>query len=69
MCERYKVGEGVRFLTEGGGGGWLVIASPGVLTSHNRSSSDQQNDVNWSVTIVFVRFVYNLQHTKWTGNK
>lgn len=68
MCERYKVGEGVRFLTEGGGG-WLVIASPGVLTSHNRSSSDQQNDVNWSVTIVFVRFVYNLQHTKWTGNK
>lgn len=39
------------------GGG--VIARHGVLTLHNRSSSDQQIDVNCSVTTVFDRFVYN----------
>lgn len=51
------------------GGGEGVIARHGILTLHNRSSSDQQIDVNCSVAIVFDRFVYNLQRKKWRGNK
>lgn len=59
----FKLGVGV------GMGGEGVIARHGILTLHNRSSSDQQIDVNCSVAIVFDRFVYNLQRKKWTGNK
>lgn len=61
----FKLGVGVGM----GGGGKGVIARHGILTLHNRSSSDQQIDVNCSVAIVFDRFVYNLQRKKWTGNK
>lgn len=61
----FKLGMGVGM----GGGGEGVIARHGILTLHNRSSSDQQIDVNCSVAIVFDRFVYNLQRKKWTGNK
>lgn len=59
------------FLSSGWGWEWGggVIARHGILTLHNRSSSDQQIDVNCSVTTVFDRFVYNLQRKKWTGNK
>lgn len=60
----FKLGVGV-----GMGGGEGVIARHGILTLHNRSSSDQQIDVNCSVAIVFDRFVYNLQRKKWRGNK
>lgn len=60
----FKLGVGV-----GMGGGEGVIARHGILALHNRSSSDQQIDVNCSVTTVFDRFVYNLQRKKWTGNK
>lgn len=61
----FKLGVGVGM----GGGGEGVIARHGILTLHNRSSSDQQIDVNCSVAIVFDRFVYNLQRKKWRGNK
>lgn len=61
----FKLGVGVGM----GGGREGVIAHHGILTLHNRSSSDQQIDVNCSVAIVFDRFVYNLQRKKWTGNK
>lgn len=58
----FKLGVGV-------GMGEGVIARHGILTLHNRASSDQQIDVNCSVAIVSDRFVYNLQRKTWTGNK
>lgn len=73
MSDVNSWGRGTFFLSSGWGwewgGGEGVIARHGILTLHNRSSSDQQIDVNCSVAIVFDRFVYNLQRKKWTGNK